>query len=137
MRVVIDANVIISSSLIVKSTSSKVVRLIEDSHVMLISEATMEELTQTILRPKFDRYFKPLDTRIEIISRYFSKAEWIAPSHRVTICRDPKDNMYLELALSAQADCIITGDEDLLSLHPFENISIITPLEFLKQFGVS
>jgi predicted nucleic acid-binding protein len=52
----------------------------------------------------------------------------------IKACRDPKDDMYLELALSGKAECIITNDEDLLSLHPFENIPIITPKEYLKSF---
>jgi predicted nucleic acid-binding protein len=58
----------------------------------------------------------------------------ISVSHTVTICRDPKDDMYLELALSGKADCIITNDDDLLVLRPFEKIPIITPKEFLERF---
>jgi len=85
------------------------------------------------MRPKFDRYVsneirqlffeevKPLCLNIEI-------------TERVKLCRDPKDDIYLELALSGKADCIITGDKDLLVLNPFENIPIITPLEFLNRF---
>lgn len=51
------------------------------------------------------------------------------------LCRDPKDDMYLELALSGKADCIITGDPDLLVLNSFENIPIITPKEFLDSIS--
>jgi uncharacterized protein len=43
--------------------------------------------------------------------------------------------MYLELALSGKADCIVTGDTDLLVLNPFENIPIITPKEFLDRYA--
>ncbi|WP_079680589.1 putative toxin-antitoxin system toxin component, PIN family [Planktothrix sp. PCC 11201] len=46
-------------------------------------------------------------------------------------CRDPKDNKYLELAVSGNADYIITGDKDLLVLNPFRAISIITVDQFL------
>jgi putative PIN family toxin of toxin-antitoxin system len=134
MRVVIDSNVIISASLIQNSTSAKVVRTIENLHIMIVSEAIIEEFSRTILKSKFDKYFKPLDTRIEIISRYSNKAEWVVPEHNITICRDPKDNKYLELALSGKADCIISGDSDLLILNPFENIPIVTPKEFLDHF---
>ena len=130
MRIVIDSNVIISAALTKNNTSSKTVRLIEEEHTMLISEATIEELLKTILKTKFNRYFIPLDTRIEIISRYSNKADWITPTHHIVVCRDPKDNIFLELALSGKADCIITGDPDLLVLNPFENIPIITPKEF-------
>ena len=46
-------------------------------------------------------------------------------------CRDPKDNQFLELAVNGQADFIVTGDEDLLVLHPFRAIPILTPRDFL------
>ena len=52
----------------------------------------------------------------------------------VTDCRDPKDNKFLELAISADASCIITGDKDLLVLHPFRDIPILNAVDFLNSF---
>jgi predicted nucleic acid-binding protein len=52
----------------------------------------------------------------------------------VTACRDPKDNKFLELAITAGASCIIKGDQDLLILHPFENIPIVSASDFLTLF---
>jgi predicted nucleic acid-binding protein len=52
----------------------------------------------------------------------------------INVCRDPKDNKFLELAVEAGAACIITGDKDLLVLNPFENILILTASDFLKVF---
>ena len=48
--------------------------------------------------------------------------------------RDPKDDKFLELAKSAYADCIITKDDDLLVLHPFEDIPILNVTDFLNRF---
>ena len=42
-------------------------------------------------------------------------------------CRDPKDDKFLELALNGKATHIVSGDEDLLVLHPFRGIPILTP----------
>lgn len=70
-----------------------------------------------------------IDTNVLISAAILSEV-----SHSVTVCRDPKDDQYLNLALSGNAGCIITGDQDLLSLNPFKNISIISPSEFLDQF---
>ena len=53
----------------------------------------------------------------------------------ITECRDPDDNKFLELAVSSKASFIITGDQDLLSLHPFRRVAILTPEQFLKQTG--
>jgi predicted nucleic acid-binding protein len=52
----------------------------------------------------------------------------------VTDCRDPKDNKFLELALSGKATHIVSGDEDLLVLHPFRGILILMPQAFLAQW---
>lgn len=51
----------------------------------------------------------------------------------VTNCRDPKDNKFLELAVSGNATWIVSGDKDLLSLHPYRGIPIITLQTFLDQ----
>ena len=52
----------------------------------------------------------------------------------INVCRDPKDNKFLELAITANASCIITGDLNLLVLHPFNNILILSTADFLRQF---
>jgi predicted nucleic acid-binding protein len=57
----------------------------------------------------------------------------VAVVHEVHDCRDPKDNMLLELALSGSADLILTRDRDLLALHPWRGIAILAPAAFLLQ----
>ncbi|MFN8995035.1 MAG: putative toxin-antitoxin system toxin component, PIN family [Pseudomonadota bacterium] len=52
----------------------------------------------------------------------------------VTLSRDPKDDRFLEVALNGDADLLITGDQDLLVLHPFQSTTIITPAEFLSRY---
>jgi uncharacterized protein len=52
----------------------------------------------------------------------------------VSASRDISDNMFLELALSCHAACIISGDKHLLELHPFQNIPILNASDFLKAF---
>lgn len=56
-----------------------------------------------------------------------------SPTDTITACRDPKDNKFLELAVSANAPCIITGDKDLLSLNPFRDIPIVSASDFLNM----
>jgi predicted nucleic acid-binding protein len=52
------------------------------------------------------------------------------------VCRDPKDDKFLEAALTSQADCLVTGDADLLVLDPFEGIPILRPAEFLARLSL-
>lgn len=60
------------------------------------------------------------------------EAELFDTTETISECRDPKDNKFLELAFSGKADCIISGDDDLLVMNPFREIPIITPSEFLS-----
>jgi len=100
---------------------------------LLYSSEVLAELIAVINRPKFDKFLSLVD-KIAFIRKYSSLAELVTITHSVTDCRDPKDNKFLELALSGQADCIISGDKDLLVLHPFKNIPIITPSAFLDKY---
>ncbi|RZM19671.1 MAG: putative toxin-antitoxin system toxin component, PIN family [Pedobacter sp.] len=95
------------------------------------------ELSDVFLRAKFDR-FASLQDRINLLG-YLDRQLFLWPNSLETIkaCRDPKDDKYLDLAVSCNASCIVTGDKDLLVLHPFKNIPIVTAAEFLNTFNSS
>ncbi len=57
---------------------------------------------------------------------------YLEPTEGVRACRDARDDKFLELAVSGCASCIITGDADLLALHPFRGMTIVTPAQFLQ-----
>ena len=67
-----------------------------------------------------------------ILCPIWNKAVLITPKNKVTACRDRDDDSILECALEARATIIVTGDQDLLTLHPFEQIAILTPSQFLE-----
>lgn len=52
---------------------------------------------------------------------------------RCAACRDPKDDKFLHVAVNGEAEAIITGDADLLALHPFHGVEIVTPADFLAR----
>ena len=60
------------------------------------------------------------------------KAEIIEIITKINLCRDPKDNKFLELAVNGKADYLISGDQDLLILNPFQEISILSPQVFIS-----
>jgi predicted nucleic acid-binding protein len=60
-------------------------------------------------------------------------ARKVTASPSGTMCRDPKDDKFLEAALAGDADCLVSGDADLLDLTPFEGIPILRPAEFLAR----
>ena len=93
----------------------------------------MAELNDVLRRPRFDKYVHE-DERLEFLATLVRDAELVVVADVVTGYRDPKDNKFLELALSGKATHIVSGDEDLLVLHPFRGVPILTPQAFLAQW---
>ncbi len=131
MRFVIDTNILVSSILIASSVSDRAFKKARNSGILLFSEETFEELQQVINRPKFDKYVS-ISIRAEFMARLREESVQVEITERITACRDPKDDKFLEVAVSGSANYIITGDQDLLALHPFRDISIISPAQFLE-----
>ena len=100
---------------------------------ILLSGATLHELQDVLTRPKFDRYVSS-KTRCLFLTSLLHHSSCVAVTEIITACRDPKDNKFLELALSGNADALITSDQDLLVLHPFRSLPILTPRKFLEAF---
>ena len=132
LRVVPDTNVVVSAALFFPSIPQQVVDYVVENGILLLSTATRHELGEVILRPRFDRRASR-ERRREFLNTLILAAEEVEISHRIAVCRDPADDKFLELALSGNASHIITGDNDLLTLHPFRGISIIPPALFLAQ----
>lgn len=130
---VFDTNVIISAHLARHSVSRKAYDRAFEKGLVLRSEETFEELCITIAHPKFDKYIS-MEARLAAINEFENRSFLITVTHFVTACRDSKDDKFLSLALAANADCIVTGDNDLLTLNPFKNIAIINPTGFLNKF---
>ena len=131
MLVVLDTNILISATISKHSVPARIFNIVEQNHTLLKSDASSTELVEVILRDKFDT-FVDLATRRKFLARFLNKATPVETNEKITACRDPKDNMILELAVAGKADFIITGDKDLLVLNPFRNIKIVKPAEFLE-----
>ena len=76
------------------------------------------EIAGVLNRPRFARAI-PLARRERVLEILRHAAFWFEPTVRVTDCRDPKDNKYLELALAVGAETIVSSDDDLLVLDPW------------------
>ncbi len=131
-RTVVDTNVSVSAVLLPRSVPRQAFDRASERGRLLISAATAAELDEVLRRPRFDKYVAE-EKRLEFLATLIREAELIDVTEVATDCRDPKDNKFLELAVSGKADRIITGDEDLLVLHPYRGVSILTPTAFLTQ----
>src|SRR5690625_6729270 len=70
---------------------------------------------------------------IELLNEIKNSVKQFSPVETITVCRDPKDNKFLELAVAAGVSCLISGDKDILELHPFRGIAIVNAVEFLSM----
>jgi putative PIN family toxin of toxin-antitoxin system len=131
-RLVVDTNALISRLIFPGSVPGRAVRKIVDEEQLLVSEATMLELVDVLARPKFDRYLS-IEERQVFLLQLGKVAELVRILRPIHACRDPKDDKFLELAANGTANAILTGDADLLALHPFHGIAIITPADWLKS----
>ncbi len=134
MNILLDTNIIISALCFPFSKPRKAFDLAIKNGNLLTSEDTFNELKTALLKQKFDKYIE-LNLRQEFLKQYSKLCKTVQISQKIDICRDKKDNKFLELAMNGNADYIITGDSDLLILNPFENIKIITPDAFLNTFN--
>ncbi len=130
-RCVCDTNVLVSLLLRRQSTPAlAVARALTGSGKLLASPATLGELDEVLMRPKFDRYVSRA-VRAQFLIDLMPVIELVRPEARIRACRDPRDDKFLELAAHGRADTIITGDADLLALHPFHGVAILSPQAFL------
>jgi putative PIN family toxin of toxin-antitoxin system len=131
LRFVLDTNVLVSALLSPGSKSRMAVDRAHREGAILLSLGTLTELFEVLNRKQFRGYIDEEDMRrfLAVLTR---EAQWIDVDMQITACRDPKDDKFLSLAVSGEATHIVTGDADLLVLHPFQGIRIVTPSTFLE-----
>ena len=126
MKIVLDANVVIAA-FAARGLCESVLELCIHGHQIVLSEGLLEEILQN-LRQKIKL---PVGVVDEIGKFLLEHANVFEPAPLpLDLCRDPEDVKILGLALSAHADFIVTGDQDLLVLNEFRGIPIVTPRSF-------
>lgn len=136
MRLVFDTNVLVSYLLFPNRAHALGIRRLIEAHTTLHSDELLAELMRVLAREKWAPYFDAEDvTEFLVWYREFSTP--VSISEQVHICRDPKDDHVLSLALSGKADCIVTGDRDLLVLDPFRGIAILRVSDALLRYPLA
>lgn len=132
-RLVLDTNVLISAVLRLKSPPRAVVDRIQEANgVLLFSDETFDELRTRLQYSKFDKYVGR-NGRVLYLAQLEAVSQWVSIVGARLGCRDPEDDKLLETALMGEADCIVTGDQDLQLMSPFQDIPILSPRDFLVQ----
>ncbi len=130
--IVFDASTLVSAIIGRGSVPDRAVRHAFAADRVAVSEATMAELLDVLARPRLARFIDP-ELRDEVLALLDALGTFFAPTERVTDCRDAKDDKYLELALAAGAEVIVSGDDDLLVLHPWRGVRILRSADYLAE----
>lgn len=133
-RYVFDTNVVVSALLFSQSKPAQAFFAALGRGEVLVSADVVKELNDVLGREKFERYVSE-EERTRFLRSLLREATLIEPEEKIRASRDPKDDKYLELAVSGGAECIVSGDRDLLALNPFRGIQILTPDVFLDQLS--
>jgi putative PIN family toxin of toxin-antitoxin system len=133
-RIVIDTGIAVSAVLLPHSLPRQAFDAAVDRGKLLLSEATITELDEVLQRPKFNKYVAE-EKRLEFLAALVQEAELVEVTEEITACRDLKDNKFFRVGSRWQASHIVSGDGDLLALHPFRGIAVVTPQEFLTAMN--
>ena len=134
-RVVVDTNVLISAALRPHGPPRAVVDAVRSKNgVLLFSDETFAELRSRFHRRKFERYVGR-EVRAVWLAQLKAVSEWVSIAGAKLGCRDPDDDKLLETALMGEANCLVTGDRDLLVMSPFHGIPVLTPVYFLDRLA--
>lgn len=106
------------------------------SHQLFTCDQILDELGEKLASPRLQKFIDPEVARHAVV-RYSANAAKVKITNPARICRDPDDDAILALAATVPADCIVTGDNDLLVLDPFGKIEIVSPASFIARFSHS
>lgn len=127
---VLDTNALVSRLLCPGGVAAQAVDHALARGVLLVSEETLSELVEVLGRAKFDPYVSRAD-RGRFLERLGGVARIVPIVSRTQVCRDPRDDKFLDVALNGEASAIVTGDRDLQVLDPFHGVRIVSPAAFL------
>ncbi|WP_049935890.1 putative toxin-antitoxin system toxin component, PIN family [Haloplanus natans] len=128
LGVVLDTNVLVSVLGFGGSPLDVLLRTFDDEVRLLASEATLDELERVM---HYDRLPFTEADRVQYLAILRREVDILDPDNSVEVARDSDDDKFLDVALEGDADYLVSGDDDLLSLDSYEGIAVVTPDEFL------
>ena len=127
--VVVDSNVYVSA-LVFGGTPAPILQLgMAGAFQLVVSETIQAEVEETLIR----KFRWEADRVAEVSSELWRNAQRVNPTEPVKASRDPDDDHVLACAIEAHAPLILTGDRDLLALHPFRDVEILSPADFFAR----
>ncbi|MBI5303093.1 MAG: putative toxin-antitoxin system toxin component, PIN family [Chloroflexi bacterium] len=137
-RVVIDTNLFVRGLMNGPVTRPLIEAWKQKRFTLVTSEALLTEIVTVLARPKFRRYFALADVT-ELVQLIVEQGEIVEPTVRLQLCRDPKDNVFLDIAVTGHCNFLVTGDDDLKGDDALKSkmqntygVSILSAPEFIR-----
>ncbi len=134
MRAVLDTNVVISATLIRDGSEDRILRAWQrGAFDVVLSPQILDEMGRALFYEKFRKARWMVEEEIVSLLESLAQQGLLVPGRvRVKASRDPDDNKFLEAAIEARAQYVVTGDKDLLDLKTYRHVRIVRPAAFLK-----
>jgi len=135
IRAVLDANVFVSATLSPRGVPAQILAAWRDGAFEVVtSEVILEEIGRVLAYPRIARRHGWSPQDLAMFLEDLAHLAILTPgAKRLRVIRaDPADDRYLECAVEGEADLLVSGDTDLLSLGSYKGIEILTPAEFLS-----
>jgi putative PIN family toxin of toxin-antitoxin system len=135
IKVVLDANIFVSSIIVPKGNSAQIIDLIVKEKIeLIISQSILEEVRRVLFYPHIQKRHPHNPEAVEtFIKKWTHLAHFSKGEVKIDAVKDdPTDNKYLECAVEGQAHYIVSGDKHLKNLKEFQGIKIVEPSAFLK-----
>lgn len=131
-KIVLDTNVLISG-LIGKGKPKRILELVFSGDIALcLSSEVYREYVEVTNRPKFSRYYDFKEAADRVLRSLRVLAQMVQPHQRLYVCPDKDDNKFLELAIEAKANYLITGNVKHFPNRPFRGIKVLLPSKYLE-----
>jgi putative PIN family toxin of toxin-antitoxin system len=134
-RIIVDTNLWVSF-LLSRRTSGLDKFFHDQSITIVFSQELLDEFIEVARRPKLKKYFNLADLEA-LLQQISLHAEFVTVTSEVDLCRDPKDNFLLSLALDGKATYLLTGDKDLLEVNKVGKTKIVTVTQFLSRVNTN
>ncbi len=137
MRAVVDTGVLVSALIRRQGPPGAILQaLLDHRFTAFYTTETLMEIVDVLGRDRFRTKYHILPDDIAALVQVVRlRGELVIPTRVVEACRDRKDDKFLTAAVAGQADCIVSGDGDLLVLSPFEGIEVFFPVTFLTRLN--
>jgi putative PIN family toxin of toxin-antitoxin system len=132
-RIVLDTNTVLSSLISPGGAAANAVAAAFGAHEVVESPETLRELGEKLASPRLAAFIDPDFAKIAF-KAFAASVTMVEAAKNVTVCRDPKDNMFLDLAVAARALAVVSGDRDLRTLKHINGIGHVIPIIDPQQY---